>query len=59
VGGMLYTDLFRAPFSSYQQALDAAEKTTRQGLEAVEQAIEGFEKAEGPLPLAASGRARK
>jgi hypothetical protein len=36
-------EVLRSVLSSYQQALDAAEKTTRQGLQGFEKAIEDFE----------------
>ena len=36
--------------TSYQQALDAAEKATRQGLDNFEKATEAFEKAAQQLP---------
>ncbi len=38
-------EVLRNVLSSYQQALDAAEKTTRQGLQGFEKAIESFEQA--------------
>ena len=36
-------DVLRRALSSYQQALDAAEKATRQGMEGLEKAVEDFE----------------
>lgn len=45
-----YMNLLRTGFSSYHQALDAAEKATRQGLENFEKATEAFEKAVQQLP---------
>ncbi len=38
-------EVLRNVLSSYQQMLDAAEKTTRQGLQGFEKAIESFEQA--------------
>jgi hypothetical protein len=40
-----YRDMLRAPFSAYQQALGAVEKTARQGMETFEKGVEDFEKA--------------
>jgi hypothetical protein len=37
--------MLRAPLTSYQKALDAAEKSTKQGLETFEKALKDFEKA--------------
>lgn len=54
-----YMDLLRAPFASYQQALDTAEKATRQGLQTFEKAVEDVEKAAGQLPRAAGKQADK
>ncbi len=45
-----YKNLLRTGFSSYQQALDAAEKATQQGMENFEKATEAFEKAAQQLP---------
>jgi tetratricopeptide (TPR) repeat protein len=45
-----YMNFLRTGFSSYQQALDAAEKATRQGLDNFEKATEAFEKAAQQLP---------
>jgi DNA mismatch repair ATPase MutS len=36
-------DVLRRTLSSYQQALEAAEKNTRQGIEGFEKAVENFE----------------
>lgn len=36
-------DVLRRTLSSYQQALEAAEKATRQGMEGFEKAVENFE----------------
>jgi uncharacterized protein YukE len=41
----VYRDMLRAPFSAYQQALGAVEKTTREGMETFEKAVEDFDKA--------------
>lgn len=38
-------EVLRSALSSYQQALDALEKTWRQGLEGFEKAVEDFEQA--------------
>lgn len=54
-----YVNLLRAPLSSYQRVLDAVEKTTKQGREAIEKTITSFEKAEGELLQTASRRAPK
>ncbi len=43
-------NFLRTGFTSYQQALDAAEKATRQGLDNFEKATEAFEKAAQQLP---------
>jgi soluble cytochrome b562 len=40
-----YMSMLRAPLSSYQKALDAAEKSTQHGLETFEKALKDFEKA--------------
>jgi hypothetical protein len=40
-----YMGMLRAPLTSYQKALDAAEKSTKQGLETFEKALKDFEKA--------------
>ena len=45
-----YKHLLRTGFSSYQHALDAAEKATRQGMENFEKATEAIEKAAQQLP---------
>ena len=45
-----YMNFLRTGFTSYQQALDAAEKATRQGLNNFEKATEAFEKAAQQLP---------
>ena len=37
--------LLRAPLSTYQQALEAVEKSTQRGLETFEQAVKNFEQA--------------
>ncbi len=39
-----YLAFLRAPLTSYQQTLDAAEKATRLGLETFDKAVEEFEK---------------
>ena len=54
-----YVKLLRAPLSSYQRVLDEVEKTTQQGRDAVEKAINGFEKAQGELLHTVSGREPK
>jgi hypothetical protein len=38
-------EVLRSVLSSYEQALETAEKTTRQGLQGLEKAVEGFEQA--------------
>ena len=45
-----YKNFLHTGFSSYQHALDAAEKATRQGLESFSKATEAFEKAAQQLP---------
>jgi hypothetical protein len=45
-----YKHFLHTGFSSYQQALDAAEKATRQGMENFEKATEAIEKAAQQLP---------
>ena len=40
-----YMAMLRAPLTSYQKALDAAEKSTKHGLETFEKALKDFEKA--------------
>ena len=40
-----YLGMLRAPFSFYQQALEAADKTTQQGLETFQKAVEEFQEA--------------
>lgn len=55
-----YMNFLRTGFSAYQQALDTAEKTTRQGLENFEKATESFEKAAQQLPkMPSAQRANK
>ena len=46
-----YSSLFRTGFSTYQEALDAAEKATQKGLEDFEKATEAFEKAAQQFPM--------
>ncbi len=43
-------DVLRRALSSYQQALEAAEKNTRQGMESFEKAAENFEQTALRLP---------
>ena len=43
-GGM-YMDFFRSPFTYYQQALNAVESATRQGMETFQTATETFQKS--------------
>ena len=45
-----YSNLLRTGFSTYQEALDAAEKATQQGLEDFEKAAEAFETAAQQFP---------
>jgi len=45
-----YSSLLRTGFSTYQEALHAAEKATQQGLEDFEKATEAFEKAAQQFP---------
>jgi hypothetical protein len=40
-----YMNFFRAPIAFYQQAFDAAETASRQGLEVMEKAFENFQQA--------------
>ena len=43
-----YLGMLRAPFTFYQQSLEAVEKTTQQGLEAFQKAVEEFQEAAQP-----------
>ncbi len=43
-----YLTMLRAPFTFYQQSLEAVEKTTQQGLEAFQKAVEEFQEAAQP-----------
>ena len=52
-------EVLRSVLSSYQQALDAAEKTTRQGLQGFEKAIEDFEQAALRSPRSGAHRQSK
>jgi 3-oxoacyl-[acyl-carrier-protein] synthase III len=54
----LYQDALHAPFSPYQQALEAAEKATEQGREIFQKAIENFERTARQPQHAAKGEAR-
>ncbi len=49
----------RAPLTSYQQTLDAAEKATRLGLETFDKAVEEFEKVSQQFSQEGSKRASK
>ena len=40
-----YLGMLRAPFTFYQQSLEAVEKTTQQGLETFQKAVEEFQEA--------------
>lgn len=52
-------EVVRSVLSSYQQALDAAEKTTQQGLQGFEKAIEDFEHAALRAPRSGAPRQSK
>ncbi len=54
-----YMAFLRAPLTSYQQTLDAAEKATQLGLETFDKAIGEFQKVRQQYSQAASERTRK
>lgn len=54
-----YMAFLRAPLTSYQQTLDAAEKATQLGLETFDKAIGEFQKVRHQFSQAASERTRK
>ena len=54
-----YMAFLHAPFTSYQQTLDAAEKATRLGLETFDKAIEEFQKVRQQFSQETGERAKK
>lgn len=54
-----YMAFLRAPLTSYQQTLDAAEKATRLGLETFDKAIEEFQKVRQQFSRDTGERAKK
>jgi vacuolar-type H+-ATPase subunit H len=54
-----YMAFLRAPLTSYQQTLDAAEKATRLGLETFDKAVEEFEKVSQQFSQEGSKRTSK
>ncbi len=54
-----YMAFLRAPFTSYQQTLDAAEKATRLGLETFDKAMEEFQKVRQQFSPETGERAKK
>jgi Na+/phosphate symporter len=54
-----YVSFLRTPLTSYQEALEAAEKTTREGFKTVEQVIEDVGKAAREPVLAGKERTKK
>lgn len=54
-----YMAFLRAPLTSYQQTLDAAEKATRLGLETFDKAIEEFQKVSQQFSRGTGEQAKK